>query len=205
MWAIDVVDDNDMSVTDAALPSASLACSSTTWSYSACSFHTTFTPALHSSEPTDENGILPPILDTGATHCLLPLQWLTNEQSLSSKKIRLEVASGATVRALLYQNVIYGAIVSRPLISVGQLKTMLDLRMVWGDLSPTIHACSGGLRYILMEASVYHNLDPSVLDIYIFSAQTLLPVASSAWWWLSPQRAFNPEPTAFIAARTQQP
>ena len=31
--------------------------------------------------------IQPPILDTGATHCLLPLTWLTNEQSLSSKKI----------------------------------------------------------------------------------------------------------------------
>ena len=33
MWACAVMDDNDMSVTDAALPSASLACSSTTWSY----------------------------------------------------------------------------------------------------------------------------------------------------------------------------
>ena len=35
---------------------------------------------------------------------------------------------------------------------------MLDLRMVWDDSSPTIHACFGGLRYILMEASVYPNL-----------------------------------------------
>ena len=68
------------------------------------------------------------------------------------------MASGATVRALLYQNVIYCATVCRPLISVGQLKTMLDLRMVWDDSSPSIHACSGGLRYILVEASVYHNL-----------------------------------------------
>ena len=72
---------------DAALPGIS---SSTPWSYAACSFYTTFTPAFHSSEPTDENGILPPILDTGATHCLLPLSWLTNEQSLSSKKDTLE-------------------------------------------------------------------------------------------------------------------
>ena len=135
-----------------------LVSSSATWSYSACSFYTTYTPAFHSSEPTDVDGILPPILDTGATHCLLPLSWLTNEQSLSSKKIHLKVASGATVRALLYQNVIYCATVSRPLISVGQLKAMLDLRMVWDDSSPSIHACSGGLRYILMEASVFHNL-----------------------------------------------
>ena len=41
---------------------------------------------------------------------------------------------------------------------MGQLKAMLDLRMVWDDSSPSIHACSGGLRYILMEASVFHNL-----------------------------------------------
>ena len=67
------------------------------------------------------------------------------------------MASGATVRALLYQNVIYCATVSRPLISVGQLKAMLDLRMAWDD-SSSIHTCSGGLRYILMEASVFHNL-----------------------------------------------
>ena len=71
-WAIAVIDDNDVPVTDAALPSASLACSSTPWSYSACTFYTTFTPAFHSSEPTDENGILPPILDTGSSsHSLL--------------------------------------------------------------------------------------------------------------------------------------
>ena len=41
------------------------------------------------------------------------------------------------------------------------------------------------------------ELDPSVLDIYMFTTQTLLPVAGSASWWFSPQRAFNPEPTAF--------
>ena len=67
MWAIAVMGGNDTPVTDAALPSASLACSSTTWSYSACAFYTTFTPALHSSKPTDENGTLPPILVTGCS------------------------------------------------------------------------------------------------------------------------------------------
>ena len=134
IWAANATEDIEMFETDAVFLTNG---SSTTWSYSACSFYTTFTPAFHSSEPTDENGILPPILDTGATHCLLPLSWLTNEQSLSSKKIHLKVASGATVRALLYQNVIYCATVSRPLISVGQLKAMLDLRMVWDDSSPT--------------------------------------------------------------------
>ena len=108
--------DVEMLNAEAVLPTAG---SSATWFYSACSFYTTYTPAFHSSEPTDEDGILPPILDTGATHCLLPLSQLTNEQSLSSKKIHLKVASGATVRALLYQNVMYCATVSRPLISVG--------------------------------------------------------------------------------------
>ena len=30
--------------------------------------------------------------------------------------------------------------------------------MVWDDASPSIHACSGSLHYILIEKSVYHNL-----------------------------------------------
>ena len=62
----------------------------------------------------------------------------------------------------LPKRVIHWATVSRPLISVGQLKTMLDLRMVWDDSSPSIHACSGGLRYILIEVSVYHNLPVAI-------------------------------------------
>ena len=38
----------------------------------ACTFYTTFNPSFHTSEPVDDDGLLPPILDTGATHCLLP-------------------------------------------------------------------------------------------------------------------------------------
>ena len=83
---------------------------------------------------------------------------MTHEQAESCKKIHLKVASGATVRALLHENVIYCSTVSRPLVSVGQLKGMLDLRMIWDDSSPKIIACSGGLRYILIEAAVFHNL-----------------------------------------------
>ena len=124
----------------------------------ACTFFTTFTPSFHHTECPDEDGILPPILDTGATHCLLPLSWLTNEQSLHSKKIHLQVASGSKTRALLYNNIIYCATVSRPLISVGQMKSMLDLRFVWNDSSPLLLACSGGLSYVLMEATIFHNL-----------------------------------------------
>ena len=65
-----------------------------------------FQSILHSTEQADENGFLPLILDTGATHCLLPLGWLTPEQAAFSKRTRLKVASGTSVRALLYNNLI---------------------------------------------------------------------------------------------------
>ena len=155
MWAHAVMDDNDMSFTDAALPSASLACSPTTWSFSACTFYTTFTPASNSTEPTDENGIFPqswiqePL--TAFFHCC-------GSPTSNRSHPRRFTSMWQVERALLYQNVICCATISCPLISVGQLKTMLELRMVWGDSSPSIHACSGGLRYILIEASIYHNL-----------------------------------------------
>ena len=122
----------------------------------ACTFFATFTPSFHHTECPDEDGILPPILDTGATHCLLPLGWMTNEQSLHSKKIHLQEAS--KVRTLLYNNITYCATVTRPLISVGQMKSMLDLRFVWNDSSPLLLACSGGLKYVLLEATIFHNL-----------------------------------------------
>ena len=124
----------------------------------ACTFITTFTPSFHHTECPDEDGILPPILDTGATHCLLPLSWLTNEQSRHSKRIHLKVASGSNVRALLHNNIVYCATATRPLISVGQMKSMLDLRFVWNDSSPLLLACSGGLSYVLLEATIFHNL-----------------------------------------------
>ena len=66
--------------------------------------------------------------------------------------------SGTSVRALLYHNIIYCKTVSRPLLWVGQLKAMLDLRFLWDDSSPCLVACSGGLRYVLLQASVIHHL-----------------------------------------------
>ena len=56
----------------------------------ACTFYTTFNPSFHTSEPVDDDGFLPSILDTGAAHCLLPLDWLTYEQAAHSKKNPLE-------------------------------------------------------------------------------------------------------------------
>ena len=69
-------------------------------------FLTTFTPSFHHTECPDEDGFLPPILDTGATHVLLPLRWMTNEQAGSSKIDHLHVPSGSKVRALLHDNII---------------------------------------------------------------------------------------------------
>ena len=83
---------------------------------------------------------------------------MTTDQAENCKKIHLKVASGSSVRALLHDNIIYCSTVTRPLISVGQLKSMLDLRFIWSDSAPLLVACSGGLKYILLEASVFHNL-----------------------------------------------
>ena len=94
--------------------------------HTAFTFYTTFLPSFQSTSATNESGVLPPILDIGATHCLFPLSWLSAEHASSSKRIHLKVASGTSVRALLYNNVIYCSTVSRPLISVGQLKAVLD-------------------------------------------------------------------------------
>ena len=71
-----------------------------------------------------------PIFDTGATHCLLPVALLSAENAEQAKKIYLRVASQATQKALLFNNIIYAKNVGRPLLSVGQLKNMLDLRFL---------------------------------------------------------------------------
>ena len=103
--------------------------------------YTTFLPTFHAASTQDtsiedypENL---PILDTGATRCLLPITWLGAEEREKAKRIHLKVATGTTVRDLLYNNVIYAKSVTRPLINVGQLKGMLDLRMIWDDSSPS--------------------------------------------------------------------
>ena len=35
---------------------------------------------------------------------------------------------------------------------------MLDLRFIWDDAAPSLVACSGGLKHVLLEASVVHHL-----------------------------------------------
>ena len=52
----------------------------------------------------------------------------------------------------------YSPHTARPLLSVGQLKAMLDLRLVWDDGPPMLLFCSSGIKYVLMRARVYHGL-----------------------------------------------
>ena len=80
------------------------------------------------------------------------------EECGKAKRIHLKVATGTTVRALLCNNVIYAKGVTRPLISVGQLKGMLDLRMIWDDSSPLIVVCYAGKKYVLLQANVVYHL-----------------------------------------------
>ena len=75
-----------------------------------------------------------------------------------AERIHLGVANGTRSRALLWNNIMYSPHTARPLISVGQLKAMLDLRLVWDDGPPMLLFCSSGIKYVLMKARVYHGL-----------------------------------------------
>ena len=116
--------------------------------FTACSFFTFFLPTFHNaSAETSANATeardMAPILDSGATHCLLPLSWLSDENAEQAKRIHLRVASGDQARALLFNNITYAKSVTRPLVSIGQLKAMLDLRFVWDDGPPIQHHLPG--------------------------------------------------------------
>ena len=77
---------------------------------------------------------------------------------IGSRMIYLGVANGTQSRALLYNNITYAPSASRPLISIGQLKAMLDLRFVWDDGPPSLLFCSSGQTYVLIRAKVFHGL-----------------------------------------------
>ena len=99
-----------------------------------------------------------PILDTGATRCLLHLSWMSEDVIEKAERIHLGVANGTRLRALLWNNIMYSPHTARPLLSVGQLKAMLDLRLVWDDGPPMLLFCSSGIKYVLMTAKVFHGL-----------------------------------------------
>ena len=55
--------------------------------------NTSCTPTVLMSTPTQK-----PLLDTGASHCLLPYSTLSKDNAEKAKKIHLRVASGKPVR-----------------------------------------------------------------------------------------------------------
>ena len=112
--------------------------------FSACAFYTPSLPTYQSASPAVADEELPPILDTGATHCLLPFSWLSRDQIDNAKRIYLRVASGSKVKALLREIVIHCPSANRPLISVGQMKAMMDIRFIWDDSCPYVVLCDAG-------------------------------------------------------------
>ena len=99
-----------------------------------------------------------PIWDTGATRCLLHLSWMSKDVIEKAERIHLGVANGRRSRALLWNNIMYSPVTARPLISVGQLKAMLDLRLVWDDGPPILLFSSSVIKYVLIRARVFHGL-----------------------------------------------
>ena len=62
-----------------------------------CTIYTIFLPtfrsAASSDDSTEDHPENQPILDTGATHCLMPLSWLSEAECESAKRIHLNAAT----------------------------------------------------------------------------------------------------------------
>ena len=123
--------------------------------------NTSCTPTIHMSTPTQK-----PLLDTGASHCLLPYSTLSKQNAEKARKIHLRVASGKPVRALMYQGVIYANSVERSLLSVGQLRDSLGLHFIWEDIHPVLlyPSFEDRKRYLLVQSFVEHNLPLITFD-----------------------------------------
>ena len=72
-----------------------------------------------------------PLLDTGASHLLMNLDDLTEDQAADAKRIHVHQATGTPERALLLNGLIDAANVGRVLVSVGALKEWLRLHFEW--------------------------------------------------------------------------
>ena len=79
-----------------------------------------------------------PLLDTGASHLLMNLDHLTEEQAAEAKRIHVNQATGSPKRALLLNGVMYAADVGRVLVSVGALKERLRLHFEWTGVDPML-------------------------------------------------------------------
>ena len=160
VWACEgIVEDNPGGQPSSA--SASMAVLTTLdhadFNATACTFYTTYLATFHAAstdESVEDHPENLPILDTG----LMPLSWLGEAECEMAKRIHLKVAAGTTVRALLYNNVIFAKSVNRPLVSVGQLKGMLDLRFIWDDASPLLLTRHAGRKFVVRRANIVHHL-----------------------------------------------
>ena len=95
-----------------------------------------------------------PLLDTGASHLLMNLDHLTEEQAAEAKRIHVNQATGAPKRALLLNGVIYAADVGRVLVSVGALKERLRLHFEWTGVDPMLILEDAQGRWELFRGSV---------------------------------------------------
>ena len=85
-------------------------------------------------------------------------KWMSKDVIEKAERIHLGVANGTRSRALLWNNIMFSLVTARPLISVGQLKAMLDLRLVWDDGPRILLFSSCGIKYVLIRARVFHGL-----------------------------------------------
>ena len=50
------------------------------------------------------------------------------------------------------------------MVGVGQLKALLDLRLVWNDGPSMLLVCSSGQRYVLIKAKIFHHIPISTQE-----------------------------------------
>eukprot|EP00971_Amphidinium_carterae_P197236 3914836-Amphidinium_carterae.1 len=118
---------------------------------------------------TPEEKTLTRILDTGASHCLLPVAHLTAEEVELASRVHLRIANGTLTRALMYQNIIYAKRVPRPLVSVGQVThslpwVNLPLEHRYPPLNPTMDLHEEGKSYEVLQATLWNAL-PCITDV----------------------------------------
>eukprot|EP00971_Amphidinium_carterae_P035884 705795-Amphidinium_carterae.1 len=132
---------------------------------------------------TPEVRPMTPILDTGASHRLLPVSHLTPDEAELASRVHVRVANGALTRALMYQNIIYAKKVPRPLISVGQITNSLDLTFLWQGGIPRLIMTENGTQFEVIRATLWNSL-PCVTEIELKSlveALTTFTLSSRVW------------------------
>ena len=109
-------------------------------------------PAVKASKERTEGR--DPLLDTGASHLLVNLDHLTEEQASEATRIHVKQATGSPKRALLLNGVIYAANVGRVLVSVGALRERLRLDFDWTGSDPMLVFEDAQGRWELFRGSV---------------------------------------------------